>query len=297
MIPANVSVIIPCYKMGRYVGHALESVGSQIYSYWEVIVVDDAGPEDGTRTTVDAFARRFSANRIEFIRRDRNGGVSAARNTAIASAQGEFLAFLDPDDFWDPRHLSEQVKVLTSNRHVDVAYAGVDFVDKDGTVIGTFKPSDKFIEDFPKPLYCKNEIHLSTVVARKLIVCQVGGFDESPEIQHVEDWDLWIRLALAGAKFERTAAPQVCYRRHLESASADDSKMLQRSVNLMKKHHTEFRVVEALYLNCHRLEIESQQLQGRYDGLKSIYNRTIDRRSKNLVKKLLGRKSTSDGVV
>lgn len=291
-IPARVSVIMPCFKMGKFIGEALASVGSQSDADWEVVAVDDCGPEDGSRAAVERLAREFPQHRIEWIRHERNRGVSAARNTAMASARGELLAFLDPDDFWHPHYLSEQAKVFAGSRKIDLAYTGVHFIDQTGTVTGSFEPSEKFVKDFPQKLFCKNEIHLSTVVVRAAAVSGAGGFDESPEIQHVEDWDLWIRLALAGATFERTKAPPVYYRRHVESASFEFSKMWARSLNLMKKHRGEFRVVEALYEKCHELEAEMEQLQRRHDGLESVYQHTLDRRSKNWLRKLVGRNHT-----
>jgi glycosyltransferase involved in cell wall biosynthesis len=79
-----VSVIIPAYKMGQFIGEALDSVGAQTYPYWEVIVVDDAGPEDGTRAAVKAFAAKHPEHRIDYIRHETNQGVSAVRNTAFS---------------------------------------------------------------------------------------------------------------------------------------------------------------------------------------------------------------------
>ena len=63
-----VSIIIPCYKMGKYIGEALESVGNQTYAHWEVIAVDDCGPEDGTKEIIESFAECHPQHRIEFIR-------------------------------------------------------------------------------------------------------------------------------------------------------------------------------------------------------------------------------------
>ena len=70
-----VSIIIPSYKMGRYIGEALESVGKQTYENWEVIAVDDCGPEDGTKEIIESFAACHPQHRIEFIRHQKNGGV------------------------------------------------------------------------------------------------------------------------------------------------------------------------------------------------------------------------------
>ena len=69
-----VSVIIPCYKMGGYIAEALESIGKQTYENWEVIAVDDCGPEDGTREIVESFAADQPQHRVEYIRHKENGG-------------------------------------------------------------------------------------------------------------------------------------------------------------------------------------------------------------------------------
>jgi len=181
-----VSVIMPCYKMGRFIGEALESVGKQTYTNWEVIAVDDCGPEDGTRKAVEFFAKQFPNNRIIYHRHEKNGGVSAARNTAIGMAQGEYLAFLDPDDWWEDNYLFEQMALLTSGSDLDLVYSGVCFVDFKGEKTGRFIPSSYFVASFPQSLFCNNEIHLSTVIVRKELVMAAGGFDCSPELQHIE---------------------------------------------------------------------------------------------------------------
>lgn len=291
-----VSIIMPCYNMGKYVGQALDSIASQTHPHWELIVVDDCGALDGTKEQLDVFGAAHPDHRIAYTRHMTNRGVSAARNTALASAQGDLLAFLDPDDLWTPNHLSAQVKAITV-RGADVAYTGVNMIDSNGIAMGTFYPSERFIKGLPEALYCKNEIHLSTVVVRRAVVADVGGFDETPDIQHVEDWDLWMRLALAGAKFAYISVPGTFYRRHPASASADLSKMWQRSLNLMKKHQREFRVMAALFTKSFRIEEELDQLQNRYNGLRTIYGRTVDRRLKNSLQKMFGLKPSSDNFL
>ena len=91
---ALVSVIMPAYKMGQFIGEALDSVGARTYPHWEVIVLDDAGPEDGMRAAVEAFAAKHADRRVEYIRHETNQDVSAARNTAMSAAEGSVLAFL-----------------------------------------------------------------------------------------------------------------------------------------------------------------------------------------------------------
>ena len=273
-----VSVIMPCYKMGRFIGEALESIGKQTYTNWEVIAVDDCGPEDGTRGAVEDFAKKFPDHRIIYHRHEKNGGVSAARNTAIALADGEYLAFLDPDDWWEDNYLIEQIELFTSGSDLDLVYSGVCFVDFKGEEIDRFTPSIYFLASFPKSLFCNNEIHLSTVIVRKELVMAIGGFDCSPELQHIEDWDLWIRLAFKGSKFSATENSLVNYRRHAQSASLDSGKMWQRTLSLMRKHRGEPGFVEALYERGHNLQVEISQMKRDFSGLKSIYENTINRK-------------------
>ena len=231
-----VSVIMPCYKMGRFIGEALESVGRQTYANWEVIAVDDCGPEDGTKEAVEAFAKQFPKHRVIFHRHEKNGGVSAARNTAIGMAHGEYLAFLDPDDIWPGNsHLEVKCReILECNS--EITYGDIILIDEAGNQMGGYSVPSEFERNFPDSLYRKNEIHLSTTVAKRKSVIAIGAFDTTPEIQHVEDWDLWIRLALRGAKFLKSNTSPVYYRRHPGAASTDVEKMWILSSLMIRRH-------------------------------------------------------------
>src|SRR5437763_447547 len=98
----TVSVIIPAYNFARYVPEAIDSVLAQTYAPFEVIVVDD-GSTDDTPKVLAAYG-----NRIRAIRQV-NQGVAAARNTGLAAAGGEYVAFIDSDDTWEPRKLQLQM--------------------------------------------------------------------------------------------------------------------------------------------------------------------------------------------
>jgi glycosyltransferase involved in cell wall biosynthesis len=234
---ALVSVIIPCYKMGMYIGEALESVGKQSYTRWEVIAVDDCGPEDGTREIVESFAASHPEHRVEFIRHEKNGGVSKARNTAIHAAKGEFLAFLDPDDFWGVSFILKHMKVLEADDNISASYTDARFVNDQGMVTGgVWGPDDREHRGLPESLYRRNFIAPCTVVARTESVLHCGGFDESPEIQHVEDWDLWLRMLHEGAKFSYTPSAESFYRKHEQAATADPTAVRLRESALRRKH-------------------------------------------------------------
>jgi len=88
-----VSIILPSYKMGSYVSRALESIGKQTYTNWEVLLVDDCGPEDGTHNAVLEFQSNYPANRVQYIRNSENFGIGNSRNIAIAESRVNFWPF------------------------------------------------------------------------------------------------------------------------------------------------------------------------------------------------------------
>lgn len=234
---ALVSVIIPTYKMAAFLPQALQSVEAQTYERWEVIVVDDAGPEDGTADIVARFAARNADHRIEFIRHETNRGVSAARNTAIRHARGSLLAFLDPDDFWEPQHLDVLVRVLAAERCTVVcSQAHIIRTDVPARGRNVRKATERELRQFPASLAYRNFITgCATLIARDAMDA-VGGFDETPKIQHAEDYDLWIRLIKAGARFHFVPDITYNYRKHAAAATSDLEQDRQRREVVYRKH-------------------------------------------------------------
>ena len=147
-----VSIILPSYKMGSYVSRALESIGKQTYTNWEVLLVDDCGPEDGTHNAVLEFQSNYPANRVQYIRNSENFGIGNSRNIAIAESRGEFLAFLDPDDFWGDNYLWEAVNGIGDS---DLCFQGARIVDENGTDHGIRmeRRMDDLIARFPESLF------------------------------------------------------------------------------------------------------------------------------------------------
>ena len=238
---ALVSVIMPAYKMGQFIGEALDSVGARTYPHWEVIVLDDAGPEDGMRAAVEAFAAKHADRRVEYIRHETNQGVSAARNTAMSAAEGSVLAFLDPDDHWSPVHLMDGMRMLEGKKDVGVWCSTVEAYRHDSTYRGVWRFPQWRIASFPASLACDNFIQPSAVLLRRETLELVGGFTTKPELQHVEDHDLWIRLAQAGARFEFSNRPTCFYRLHEGSAMAREG-FLPKLRTAVAHEHTAFFV-------------------------------------------------------
>jgi len=190
----EVSVIIPAFNAGRTITAALQSVFAQTYRRYEVIVVDD-GSTDDTALRVTEWG-----DRVQYVRQA-NGGPGSARNEGIRRARGRFIAFLDADDVWMPRKLDRQVAYFerfpeTALLHAQTLVSRTptealrDTVDETPLDDIANPPAHSFGELFHAAI----DINTLTVMVRRDVLAEVGGFDERREL-HVEDWDLWLRIA------------------------------------------------------------------------------------------------------
>lgn len=192
-----VSVVMPAYNAGLYIDEAIRSVLSQDYANIELIVVDD-GSKDGTPELAEQFGDRVT------VIRQKNAGPAAARNRGIATARGEFIAFLDADDVWLPGKASLQVKYLQNHPEVGVVFG--DFMHWSPQADGTFlKPPALINEKSPfavlpehsgwiyTVLLFDNVIHIITAMIRRPVVAAMGGLDES--LPTGEDYDFWLRVS------------------------------------------------------------------------------------------------------
>lgn len=196
-----VSIIITTYNRAHFLPCAIDSVLAQTYPFVEIIVIDD-GSTDATAAVIKPYA-----DRIVYVKQS-NQGVSAARNLGIQTANGEYLNFLDDDDFFMPTKIERQVHVLESDTEADLVHCGYYHVDTDG------KRLDKALL-FPtgnilKPLLRRCFLLIHTPLIRRSCIEQVGGFD--PSLNCHEDWQFWLRIALAGRQFACVQAPLCAYR-------------------------------------------------------------------------------------
>ena len=195
-LPA-VTVVIPTRDRVRLLTtHALRSALSQEGIALEVIVVDD-GSTDGTEESVAAIAD----TRLRLVRHEQPRGVSAARNTGIAAARGEWLAFLDDDDLWSPVKVRRQLETAAEHGARWV-YAASLVVDEQTQPLYAHRvPAGSAIA---AELEGGNVVPagLSNVMVRADLMREVGGFDET--LAQGEDWDVWLRLS-------KTEEPAVCH--------------------------------------------------------------------------------------
>lgn len=134
MIDDLVSVIVPAYKAEALIEATIASVLAQTYGRWELLVADDCSP-DATRAVVSGWAARDP--RIRLLALERNGGPAAARNAAIAAAQGRWLAFLDSDDLWLPGKLERSLAHARANAAA-LVFTGFRRISQDGARTGGY---------------------------------------------------------------------------------------------------------------------------------------------------------------
>lgn len=260
----TISVVIPVYNGEKTIKETIESVLSQTWQDFEILVIND-GSTDSTLEVVksipDSRIKIFSYN---------NAGPSASRNRGISYAAGEFIAFLDADDLWTPDKLEAQLKALQNNPQAAVAYSWTNHIDKSGNFLRTGSQIAVNGNAYEKLLLVNFFEHGSNPLICKQALLEVGGFDES--LRQGEDWEMWLRLA---ARYDLVAVPlrQILYRVYNKSASSNVLKLESGSRQVIERafkqaplslQHLKFYSLANLYkyLTYKVLEEPSEQRHG-----------------------------------
>jgi len=202
---------------------------NQTYQDFEIIVVDD-GSKDNTEEVV----RGFNDKRIRYIWHEVNKGGSAARNTGIRAARGEYIAFQDSDDEWLSQKLEKQMKVFEKvSPKVGVVYTGYWRLKGDKK---TYIPSSKVSQkegDIHKILLEVNFVTTQAVVVKTECFERAGMFEE--ELRRLEDWEMWIRISKF-YRFKCIDEPLVVSYYTSGSISADESALIRARKLILEKH-------------------------------------------------------------
>ena len=203
-----VSIIIAVYNGERYLAEAIESALAQTYRPTEVIVVDD-GSTDQTAN----IARSYKE--VQYIYQP-NQGVAVARNRGLEAAQGEFIAFLDADDIWVPDKLGMQVRYLIDHPHIGGTIGRCqNFLDPGVTV----SPQAESV------LLDREYMALMTLVARKTVFEQAGGFDSSYRVG--SDFEWFVRAKDAGIPM--ASLPEILLHRRIHDSNLSSDTPAVRS--------------------------------------------------------------------
>ena len=225
-----VSVIVPAYRVTKYVGETLDSVLAQTLQDFEIVVVNDGCPDTAA---LESVLEPYHS-RLIYVKQE-NQGLAAARNTGILSGSPtKYVAFLDGDDKWTPDYLEMQVSAMERDPGVDVMYCDAIMFRDGGQIEGTFMemcPSSGEVT-FLSLIEPTCTVMVS-VIARRETVVKAGMFD--PNLRSSEDFDLWLRIVKGGGRISYQRRPLVHYRRRPESLSADRQKMYGSCLAVMQK--------------------------------------------------------------
>ena len=178
------SIIMPCYKAKDYIAKSIQSIQQQTLSDWELIIIDDASMDD----TVDYINEQFVKldSRIRLIALENNSGAAVARNKAIESARGQYIAFLDSDDLWVPSKLEKQICFMKKNGYA-LTFTAYDKADVKGNVLGCVGVPE--------------QVNYRELLKTNVIGCSTAIYDVSvlgkiymPLIRKRQDFGLWLRI-------------------------------------------------------------------------------------------------------
>lgn len=226
----TVSIVMPTYNRGYCLADTIQSVLSQTYKAWELLVVDNMS-RDNTKVVVEAFGDA----RIRMIQVQNNGVIAVSRNCGIAAATGELISFMDSDDPWLPEKLDISVRLLESG--MDFVYHDLYLTDgKHRNKNRTTKVSRKLKSPVLDDLITNgNGINTSSVVTKTELVRRVNGFSESRELIGIEDYDLWVRLAEVTDRFGLIESPMGYYT--MDGSGTLNRELIEKGLlNIAKLH-------------------------------------------------------------
>lgn len=210
-----VSVVMPAYNAAQYIGEAIESVISQSFEGWELVIIDDCSSDD----TASA-ARRYKERdgRISLYSNDTNLGVSMTRRKGVSISRGEWIAFLDADDVWESVKLERQLR-FASETGAGFTYTGSSFIDGEG------RPYEWRMDVPEKSCYRsllrQNVISCSSVLIKKSLLPPLFPSEQGIH----EDFALWLSILKAGTEARGLNEPLLRYRVTSGSKSGDKLKV------------------------------------------------------------------------
>jgi glycosyltransferase involved in cell wall biosynthesis len=262
-----VSIVIPVYNRENYIFTAVKSVLYQTFRHWELLIVDDASTDD----TYFSVLNLVDNKKIFYYYLPVNRGVSYARNFGIKHSKGEYIAFLDSDDFWLPEKLEKQIDYMI-NRNFKICQTDEIWIRKNRFV--NPKKKHKKIEGdiFLKSLeLCM--VSPSAVMINREVFERVGGFDES--LTACEDYDLWLRVSLkykVGLLNEKLIVKRGGHDDQLSKIPGIDRYRIYSLIKLLNEHNLDnFKKKEVLKILGKKVHIYMNGALKR--GKKEEYNK------------------------
>lgn len=223
---ADVSVVIPTYERPAFLEGAIETAIGQSYDSLDIVVVDDGSSTDYAERTAEEYRKR-----VQCVSHTENRGLSAARNTGIEAASGDYVAFLDDDDRWHRTKIERQVNALERDPSAGIATCLVVSITPEGGIIRCEpgRPSG----DLADRALVRNVVGTpSRILVRQKCFDDIGSFDES--LSTKQDWDLYLRVCQRWTV--ALVEDHLCFRTVHESMSSDPSAAERDNGTILQKH-------------------------------------------------------------
>lgn len=220
---ATVSINLCCYNSEKYLIETLDSVINQIYTDWELVIIND-GSTDSTEAIVkDYIDRGFPI----LYYSQKNHGLGYSRNVALEHSSGKYIAFLDHDDVWLPNKLEKQMAIFENNVNIDFIYTNY-YIAKNRKLTIKYKKEqpkgsvfERFLSDYP--------VHVSTTVVRKSSIDNLHSLF-NPDLNMTEDYDFFMRILYKGLA-EYIGEPLATYRHHPDMSSVmQEIKLIKETI-------------------------------------------------------------------
>ena len=217
-----------CFNCSKYLREAIDSVYAQTYADWEIIFWDNASTDNSAEIAISYD------NKLHYFRGEKNVPLGCARNLAIESARGEYVAFLDCDDLWLPEKLEKQMKLFETQPDVMLVYSDSYFIDSVGNTIKTaFETENPARGHVFNELLCGyNFIPLLTAIIRKDVLDEVGLFN--PDYKMAEEYDLFLRIAHLYS-IDYVGSPMAKYRIHEGNFSRNLDIGIKEELEILNK--------------------------------------------------------------
>ena len=228
------SIVIPTYNQSEFLSKALDSILGQTYTNWEVIIIDN-NSIDNTQTIIESY----QDHRIKSYKIKNDGVIALSRNLGIEKSNGEYISFLDSDDFWFPNKLERVLSYINSNYNL-IYHSEIWKWNTNFEKLKYSRPvSNNFFRNL---LFVGNSLSTSAVTVERELMRRQSGFSVDRNFIGVEDYELWLRLA----KDQSTSAfcinePLGVFIVHAQS----NSRKLQRQFN------SEMNVLNYHFSNCY----------------------------------------------
>lgn len=177
-----VSIIMPSYNTGKYIGQSIESVLRQTYTNWELLIVDDCSCDN-----TDEVVKSYSDSRIKYFKNDKNSGAAVSRNRALREAKGKWIAFLDSDDIWLPEKLDRQIHFMLTNGY-HFSYTNYAEIDTNGAPTGVKVTGPRKITKTGFYNYCW--VGCLTVIYDSEVVETI----QIADIKKNNDYAMWLKV-------------------------------------------------------------------------------------------------------